>query len=239
MVNQRYQHDIIINDRSGSIEKILAGMQDGFNEFIAAQQSLVTDGTLSKLTASLWQFDDRIDLVGSFLPITDFAGYKIQPRGNTAMYDAIGRAIVTEGEVLAAMPEDERPGQVVVIVISDGQENWSKEWLPGSRVAALLEQQKSQYNWQVIYIGTNQDAFKEGASIGVAAGGTLSYANTSTGASNAWASTNSALGRYTRSAAGAGGQSASFSYSGKERAAAMSDKKADLSNESDDKDGGS
>lgn len=34
MINQRYQRDIIINDRSGSIEAILAGMQDGFDEFV-------------------------------------------------------------------------------------------------------------------------------------------------------------------------------------------------------------
>lgn len=220
MTNQRYQHVVIINDRSGSIEVILAGMQSGFDEFIRSQQSLIADGTLSKLTMSLWQFDDKIDMVGSFLPITEFTGYKIQPRGNTAMYDAIGRAIVTEGEQLAAMPEDERPGQVVVLIISDGLENWSKDWT-GPKVRDLIEQQKSQYGWQVIYIGTNQDAFQESDKIGVASAGTLSYASSNTGASNAWQSTNSALRRYARSAASAspGGQSV-FAYNDEERSTA-------------------
>ena len=41
----------------------------------------------------------------------------LQPRGGTALYDALGRLITDVGAELAALPEDERPGTVIVVVI--------------------------------------------------------------------------------------------------------------------------
>jgi len=130
MTNPRYQHDILIMDRSGSISSILEGMQDGFREFIGAQGALHVSqgGELESVTASLWQFDDKVELVASFEDVLRLAPYTIRPRGSTALYDAVGLAVTTEGERLAAMSEDQRPGQVIVVIASDGLENWSKEW---------------------------------------------------------------------------------------------------------------
>lgn len=223
MTNPRYQHDILIIDRSWSINEILAGMQDGLTEFLHGQDELLAaqGGELERVTASLWQFDDKIDCVGSFQPVPSFLDYKIQPRGNTALRDAIGRAVTTEGEQLAALPEDQRPGQVVVVIASDGLENVSQEWT-WPQVRALLRQQQGDYGWQVVYMGTNQDAFAEAEKIGVAGNDSvLEYRASNAGTKNAWKMSGSAVGRWSRGAAG--GQHVNVSYSAAERAAAQED----------------
>jgi len=224
MTNPRYQHDIVVMDRSGSIREILQGMQEGFREFISAQGALHVSqgGELESVTASLWQFDDKIDQVGSFEPVGNLASYMIVPRGNTALYDAIGRAVTTEGEALAAMSEDQRPGQVVVIIASDGRENWSKEW-DGGKVRELLERQQRDYGWQVIYLGTNQDAFSEARKIGAQnVNSVLSYKSSNAGTQKAWRGTSAAVGRFSHDFLGAG-VAASVSYNDEERTAAQAD----------------
>lgn len=221
MTNPRYQHNILIIDRSGSIESILDGMQDGLREFLGSRGELhfSQGGELEDITASLWQFDDKIDCAGSFQPVTSFTGYRILPRGMTALYDAVGMAVTSEGEQLAALPEDRRPGQVIVIIASDGRENRSREWT-GPRVRELLERQQRDYGWQVIYLGTNQDAFAESHAMGVAThDSVLDYSSTSHGARNAWAGTAGAVKRWSKG--GPGGQG--VSYSAAERAAAQED----------------
>ncbi len=47
------------------------------------------------------------------------------PRGSTALLDAIGRTVTELGTALAAMPEEERPCKVIVIIMTDGLENAS------------------------------------------------------------------------------------------------------------------
>ena len=50
------------------------------------------------------------------------------PRGTTALLDASGRTINTIGERLDKMPEAERPGKVIVSILTDGLENASQEF---------------------------------------------------------------------------------------------------------------
>lgn len=224
MTNQAYQHDILVIDRSGSIGDILSGMQDGFREFCASQAALAAEGT--RVTASLWQFDDKIDCVRSMVPVQDLLSYKILPRGMTALNDAVAKAIITEGEVLAAMPEEQRPGQVVCLIASDGLENHSSEYRDGARVAALIERQQADYKWKFVFIGTNQDVFKTAGDMGIQRAASLSFTPSSKGAYSAWNSTAGAVGRYTRSATSAPAGQADFfevEYTAEEREKAAED----------------
>lgn len=220
MTIQSYQHDILIVDRSGSIGEILEGMQDGFREFCASQAALEAEGT--RVTASLWQFDEEVECLGSVLPVSTLSSYRIVPRGMTALFDAVGTAITTEGATLAAMPEDQRPGQVLCVISSDGKENKSQEYA-GDRVAEMIAHQRAAYNWKFVFIGTNQDAFKTAGGLSIGAKSSLSYAPSSAGAKMSWRGTSAAVGRYTRSASSAPeGQAHLFEveYSDAERDAA-------------------
>jgi hypothetical protein len=194
-----YRHRIIVMDRSGSIQSILAGQQSGLQEFFGSEEKVP-----GKVTFSLWDFDTEIRCVASVAPLDAVKGYVIEPRGNTAMYDAVGDAVAAEGEKLAALPEDERPEDVTVIVASDGEEN-SSQRRTGPEVRQMLGHQQDAYGWRVIYMGTNQDAFAEGAKFGARAGSTLSYASTNTGSRNTWAAASSMLARAPVAVASASG----------------------------------
>jgi hypothetical protein len=82
----------------------------------------------------------------------------IKPRGGTALYDAVCIAIDTVGKRLAATPEKNRPGVVIVCIVTDGGENASTEFTYKD-VNTRVDRQKNQYNWQFMYLGANQDAF--------------------------------------------------------------------------------
>ncbi len=51
-----------------------------------------------------------------------------QPNGNTALLDALGRAITEADSRFRAMSEADRPGKVIIVVVTDGQENSSQTW---------------------------------------------------------------------------------------------------------------
>jgi hypothetical protein len=92
--------------------------------------------------------------------------YKLMPRGNTALLDAVGQTIVHVGEALAAKSEDERPEHVVFVVQTDGQENSSKDW----KIEALRErikEQETKWNWQFLFLGMGPDTYAQGHSMGM------------------------------------------------------------------------
>jgi hypothetical protein len=95
----------------------------GFDAFIAEQREQP-----GECRVTLAQFDDQYELVYADRPIQEVPGLVLQPRGTTALLDAIGRLVTDAGAGLAALPEAERPGTVIVGIMTDGHENASKEW---------------------------------------------------------------------------------------------------------------
>lgn len=207
MTNPDYTHYVLIVDRSGSMVSIRDDTEGGIRHFVKEQAGLP-----GKKTLSLYQFDTDHDEVCDFSPLSDAESYVLSPRGSTALLDACGFAITKVGEKLAAMPEDARPGKVIVTIATDGQENSSREY-NRTRVKALIEQQRSEYKWEFTYIGANQDSFAEAGAIGIPRRATMDYLprNTRTG----WNIASSNAAKF------AGGQSASIAYSDAERAEAV------------------
>jgi hypothetical protein len=203
MTQPGYRHRILVVDRSGSISNVLTGQQSGLEEFFMSESRVP-----GKATYSLWDFDSEIRCVHSFASLEDVRGYRIEPRDMTALYDAAGDAVETEGRQLAAVPEDQRPEDVVVIISSDGQENSSRR-RTGGEVKKLLELQQDTYKWRVLYLGFGAAAFAEGAKIGTRPGLTVNSVNSDTGAQNAWQMSSDYLARVpVASAAAAAGQPA-------------------------------
>ena len=145
----------VILDRSGSMHNIRQDMIGGFDAFIDEQRR-----EPGELRVSLYQFDDKFEVVYQGKPAHEVGKLELMPRGNTALLDAVGKATVMFGERLNAMPEDERPGAVIVMVITDGQENASKEYTKG-QVQTLIRKQEEQYNWKYLYLGADAAGFAE------------------------------------------------------------------------------
>jgi hypothetical protein len=203
-------------DRSGSMRSIAADMSGGFDAFITKEKEQ-TGTTL----VTLAQFDDRYDVVFTDRPIGAVPPLTLEPRGMTALLDAIGRFITEVGTGLAALPEDERPAAITVLVMTDGHENASREWT-GEAVRALITQQESVYGWDFVFLGANMDAVEVGTNLGFAPGKSLTYDADADAVGGAWDSVASYSARK-RSAGIAAAPSIVFE--GAERSAARKKKR--------------
>ena len=210
MTDPDLTHLYFLLDRSGSMQSIREDTIGGFDAFIAEQRTQP-----GQCRVTLAQFDDRYEVVYSDRPIGEVPGLQLQPRGTTALLDAIGRLVTDAGERLAALPESERPGTVIVGIMTDGHENASKEWSHAA-VKALIEQQTRTYGWEFLYMGADQDAIEVGTGLGVPEARSVTYSRRSSRA--AMASTSAVVGRV-REARAAGRSTADVGYTDAEREA--------------------
>lgn len=153
----------LVVDRSGSMEAIRQDAMGGVNRFILDQGEKPGEAVLT-----LVQFDTEYEFVHRAKPIKGVPQYVLTPRGGTALLDAVGRAINETGERLAALPEANRPGLVVFVVMTDGEENSSKEFSK-TQIKEKISHQQDKYGWQFVFLGANQDAFAEAGSMGMQA----------------------------------------------------------------------
>jgi len=156
----------VLLDRSGSMQAIKSDVDGGFDAFVAAQRAVEGECRLT-----LNQFDTEYERVLTLVDVAEVPPLDLQPRGATALLDAIGRTVTDLQHDLDARPPDEQPEQVVVVILTDGHENSSVEWRPAA-VKQLVE--SKQPAWQFVFIGADQDAVTEGEKLGVAADASLS-----------------------------------------------------------------
>ncbi len=151
-------------DRSGSMNSIAGDAIGGFNTFLAQQQA---QPGAAHLTLVLFDHEylvphDNVDIHS--VPPLDARSYI--PRGMTALLDAIGRTIDAVGVRLAATPESDRPGKVIVAILTDGLENASRDYT-NARVAEMISHQQQTYNWEFIFLAANQDAIATANSLSI------------------------------------------------------------------------
>lgn len=148
-------------DRSGSMETSIQSTEDGWRELINGQRAVP-----GRCQVTLAQFDTEYEVL---YPPTDIAAvpeFVLVPRGGTALLDAAGRLITEVGEGLSALPEHERPGHVICLIMTDGMENSSRTWT-WQAVKRLITQQRDVYGWEFIFLGADIDAVEVGRRMGV------------------------------------------------------------------------
>lgn len=155
-----YAHIVMVLDRSGSMTTMKHNMELAIDNFVKEQK-----GYSGEANFTLVQFDDSVDRKFDRIPINSVPYITITPRGSTALYDALGQTIDEVGKELAALNEDQRPNKVIFVVITDGFENASRTY-ERSQILDKINHQSSVYNWQFVYLGANQDAIANGASVG-------------------------------------------------------------------------
>ncbi|MBQ1336035.1 MAG: VWA domain-containing protein, partial [Selenomonadaceae bacterium] len=155
---------ICILDRSGSMKNLAGDTIGGYNSFIEKQRK--EEGS-AEVTTVL--FDDQYDKIVDAMDLQDvpeLTSKEYYARGMTALLDAVGRTIMdTAGrmEKEGICPEKRR---VIFFIMTDGQENDSKEYDRAS-VKAMIETATKEYNWNFIFMGANIDSVSEAASIGI------------------------------------------------------------------------
>lgn len=166
-----------ILDRSGSMGGIITDAIGGFNEFLTNQKKLDDDASMSIVL-----FDDRYELLHNNVDVKKMKKItraQWSPRGMTALYDAIGKTINDVDSELKKMKKKDRPNKVLVAIVTDGYENYSKEFTHNDIKKLIKKKEKE--DWQFVYLAAGQDAFDVGTSFGVSGGNTFTYDNTSDG----------------------------------------------------------
>lgn len=106
------------------------------------------------------------NLVNSNLTTGDDDTFVYSPNGCTAMNDGIGTAIDRIGKWLARMPEEERPSKNLIVIMTDGEENSSREYTL-TRVKEMIQHQTEKYNWTFVYMGMDITSAKCADNLGI------------------------------------------------------------------------
>lgn len=158
----------IVLDRSGS-------MQLKRDDFVGGLRSFINDqkGKDGEARLTLIQFDtvDACEIVVDDVNIDDVDADKIDliPRSGTPLLDAVGKSIAH------IATKTTKNDDVIMMIITDGEENSSREWTRDALKQAIVSKEKEK--WSFLFLGAGIDAFAEAGSFGVHQNTCASFSN--------------------------------------------------------------
>jgi len=174
-------------DRSASMRDIAHETEQGIANILEEQRKLPGECLIS-----LVLFDDQIERPYIGVPISEVGRVKCEPRGNTALLDAIATGITTTGDRLKKATEADRPEHVLVVITTDGEENSSQHHSMAD-VAKMIAHQRDVYKWEFMFLGANQDAIANAAKINIAPQAAMAYAANAGGTKGVYTAINRAV----------------------------------------------
>ena len=176
MTDKKYTAVVLVVDRSGSMAGIAKSVQDTLEEFVNKQLS-----EPGRLTIDTVFFDDKIEnRVELVDPAKDKLDLTLEPRGMTALYDAVGMKIDSFGKKLSELPEKKRPGKVIFVIATDGMENASVE-ITQEALATRISEHRETHGWDFTFIGANHDAVMTAQQLNIPQGSSITFAATAAG----------------------------------------------------------
>ena len=153
---------VVVLDESGSMSFGKKDTIGGFNEFLRSQKSLEGEANFTFV-----KFSNYYHVINEGTPIAHAAELNesnYTPSASTALLDAVGQAINSVGNRLKKLPTSERAETVIFAVITDGEENSSREFTR-SQITEMIKHQQEKYNWEFLFLGADVEAW--GAEIGI------------------------------------------------------------------------
>jgi len=192
------QEVVAIIDRSGSMcgkeQDTIGGVNSSF-EII--KQDLKPN---EQVNVSIKLFDHEEKLLIRSLNITEVRPIELRqfvPRGQTALYDAIGSTLTYFME--KKLHDPNCYDKCLIYVATDGCENCSKKFNAKSLKKLITSAQES-YNIELIYLGANQDAIFEASKIGILPTHAIDYSETQEHCMSAYRSVGNVVNRQKSSA---------------------------------------
>jgi hypothetical protein len=152
----------ILLDRTGSMQDIWDEALTSVNAY--AEALAEGDGALRTLV-TLAVFDAQnglqFDVLRKKVPATGWRQVttaEASPRGMTPLYDAIGRIV--------SIAEQDNPKKAVLVIMTDGEENSSRE-ITQAGARAALDRARAK-GWEVVFLGAEFAKFTDAGSMGVA-----------------------------------------------------------------------
>jgi len=158
---------VCIVDRSGSMGSMQVEAEGGINAFIEEQRKV------GQANLTIVEFDNYVDVVCDQVKINEAAPYILKPRGMTSLLDAIG-TVISDAEKYTS-----KDGKTIVVVMTDGDENSSKEWTR-DKIFNLINERK-EAGWEFMFLAAGQNAISVGQNYGFDKDSTVSFANSGHG----------------------------------------------------------
>ena len=155
-------HICFVLDESGSMYNSIDDVTEGFQKLIDEQRKEKN----GECIISLYRFSDTVkkDYIGK--PVDEVPRLTYSPWGCTAMNDGVGTAIDEIGKWLSDMDESERPSKNMIVIMTDGKENASKEY-DFDVVKKKIKHQEEKYSWTFVYMGTNLQDLRDANRLGI------------------------------------------------------------------------
>lgn len=169
---------VFILDRSGSMSGLESDTIGGYNAMLEKQKKEPGEAMITTIL-----FDDKYELLHDRINISNVAKVTDEEyfvRGSTALLDAVGKTINKIGNEQKHTAEDQRAEHVMIVIITDGMENASREF-SHEKVRQMIERQKSKYGWEFIFLGANIDAISTAESFGISKDRATNYNSDSEG----------------------------------------------------------
>tara|TARA_R110001599_G_scaffold7101_2_gene35010 strand:- start:489 stop:1247 length:759 start_codon:yes stop_codon:yes gene_type:complete len=166
-------HSYILLDRTGSMSDIWDEALGSVNAYAAsvgeADEGEIEDADI-ETTVTLAVFDYQESLQFDVLRKdvtsenwTDVTNDEANPRGMTPLFDAIGRMV--------SLAEADKPEKAVIVIMTDGHENSSKE-ITRDGAKAALDRAKAN-GWEVVFLGAEFASFGDADAVGMSASKTM------------------------------------------------------------------
>ena len=168
-----------ILDESTSMESCRQQTINGFNEY---KQTLTQDTEeYGEVLLSITKFGTRppshqepdirrLATVQAADEVDDLSFETFRPNGNTPLFDCIANVI---NETQRAYDEMEDKPRVIFVVLTDGQENMSREY-NAEQIREMISGKEGD-GWVFAFLGADQDAWANSRGLGFSRGSTMSY----------------------------------------------------------------
>ncbi|MGD9901570.1 MAG: hypothetical protein AB7S44_03430 [Spirochaetales bacterium] len=184
---------IFILDKSGSMGGLEKDTIGGFNSLIEKQKSVAGDANITTVL-----FDNSYSVIHKRVPIK-----QLQPLteneyfvgGSTALLDAMGITIEDISDEIADLVEDEKPEKVVVVTVTDGEENSSRAFNL-SQIRKIVKEKTKKDKWEFLFLGANINAIHCASNLGIGAKMASNYSASTEGVKSNYASISKALQSY-------------------------------------------
>lgn len=157
MENKHKVFNLVILDESGSMGAIKKTIINGFNEVVQTIKSVALQFPEQEHTVTFVSFNSsgikKIHENSKIELLNQIDDRSYSPNGGTPLFDAMGASFFNLNWIIEK--ENPKNFNVLVTILTDGEENASKEHTSQS-IKTMIEEYKLK-NWTFTYIGANHD----------------------------------------------------------------------------------
>lgn len=147
---------VFVVDKSASTNRFIHDLNNTLNEFLHEfQRSHVA----SKMLISVIEFNENVDVVSAFQPISDLKDFNIRPCGCTNLYGAVLAGLENAVQYRKDLENNGISVKTLVFIITDGEDNCSIDpSLVKQKIDEIYQDESNCFSFTVMMFGLGDEA---------------------------------------------------------------------------------